>query len=144
MTMAFAYSRRGLEAKTWRLERWLEILPGALSWGVLLTVVILSIIAPLIAAALVIAFYLYWLLRVFYMTVFLCLSSARLAIERRTDWMERCRGVEDPPAYAARLRAHVPRGGLGVRLSHWLHRRDVDALFASGDRPPRWPRFITS
>ena len=89
------FSRHGLHGLDQALERAFEILPGAISWTILVGMVLLSFWKPRLAAVLVIAFDLYWLLRLCYMTVLLVLSYARLARERQTDWMARARALQD-------------------------------------------------
>lgn len=96
--MTFRYSRHGLLGRERQLQRLLEILPGALSWTLLLGMAALSWWAPVVAAAGVIAFECYWLLRLLYMTIFLGLASLRLSAERDTDWMARLRGLKERPA----------------------------------------------
>src|SRR5476649_2356410 len=97
--MKFHYSKEGLKPRAARLQRFLEILPGACSWGVLLGLVFLSIFFPFIAAILIVAFYLSWILRILYSTIFLVLSYLQLNIESRTDWMGRIQGIDDLSNY---------------------------------------------
>ena len=61
--MTFRFSRQGLAGMDRVAERALEILPGATSWTILLGVAVLAFRDPLLAAILIIAFELYWLLR---------------------------------------------------------------------------------
>lgn len=89
--MSFHFSREGLEGREKVLQRFLEAVPGAASWGVLLGMIGLSLWKPKAAAVGVIAFFLYWLLRLFYEMIFLVLSYSRLSAESKTDWMERLR-----------------------------------------------------
>jgi cellulose synthase/poly-beta-1,6-N-acetylglucosamine synthase-like glycosyltransferase len=87
--MSFRFTRRGLTGSERRWQRAFEILPGALSWSVLIGLTWLSIRAPRLAAVLIIAFDLYWLFRMAYTMLFLTLSYARLSAEQTTDWMAR-------------------------------------------------------
>ena len=50
--MKFHYSKENLKPRQAKLQRSLEILPGACSWGVLLGLIFLSIFFPFIAAIL--------------------------------------------------------------------------------------------
>lgn len=135
--MRFEFTRSRLTPAEQARERLFEALPGATSWTILIGMLVLGWWKPLIAAVLIIAFDLYWLLRLFYLTVFLVLSSWRLALERGTDWMARLQalevggGVEPSPPRNARQ-----------RLSWWLHRRRVRALQRLGAGIPSW-REIT-
>lgn len=91
--MNFIYSKQGLSGGEKRLQRLLEILPGAASWTTLLGMGILSFWKPILVAVLVIAYDLYWLLRLLYMTLFLVAAYLRLSRERQTDWMAKVRGL---------------------------------------------------
>ncbi|MBI4432469.1 MAG: glycosyltransferase family 2 protein [Candidatus Omnitrophica bacterium] len=87
--MRFNYSRIGLNSTEKIIQRFLETLPGALSWIVLGGFCVLAFNKPSLAALLLIAFDFYWLLRIFYATVFLVISYSQLRQERHTDWMAR-------------------------------------------------------
>ncbi len=67
--MKFAFTRENLSPKDQTLQRIFEILPGLTSWTLLLGMSFLSIFHPVTAAVLIIAFYLFWLLRLIYMTI---------------------------------------------------------------------------
>ncbi len=71
------------------LYRLLEILPATLSWGTLLGVVLLSLYASVLAAYLIIAFALYWLLKTVYLSVHLRHNWKRLLHNMKLDWAER-------------------------------------------------------
>ncbi|MBI3317804.1 MAG: glycosyltransferase family 2 protein [Candidatus Omnitrophica bacterium] len=129
--MNFNYSKYRLEKKEERLQRFLEVLPGAASWSILVGMLILSFLRPVIAAAGVIAFDFYWLLRLFYMTLFLLLSYLRLSLEKETDWMLRAQGLEDPSPSTLRRRASL-----------FFYRRQVRALQAQPQQPPSWKEIV--
>src|SRR5476651_183582 len=97
--MKFHYSKENLKPRQARLQRFLEIIPGACSWGVLLGLVFLSIFFPFTAAILIVAFYLSWIMRVLYSTFFLVLSYLQLSVENKTDWMRRIKGIDDLAVY---------------------------------------------
>ena len=86
--MKFVYSRYSIPEKEKNLERFLEIVPGFLSWSIIIGMAILSFASPVAAAVIMIAFILYWVLRLLYMNIFLTLSYLRLAIDKGTDWMK--------------------------------------------------------
>lgn len=71
------------ERRAWRL---LEFVPAALVWLTLLGAIALAIFAPIWAVYFIIAFDLYWFLRVAYFVIFLSISwrKHRAALER--DW----------------------------------------------------------
>jgi len=75
-----------LEGKNRRFYRFLEILPGAASWGTLIGVVLLSIYAPFIAAYFIIAFALYWVLKTAFLSYHLRYNWKRLRHHMQLDW----------------------------------------------------------
>ena len=89
--MIFRFSPHPATRRDRVLHRLFSLLPGAASWTILLGMIGLAVGKPRLAAALVIAFNLYWLLRLLFMTIFLVLSCLRLSLEQDTDWMERVR-----------------------------------------------------
>jgi len=68
------------------LYRALEILPGLLSWGTLLGVIVLSIFKPFYAAYFIIAFDLYWLFKTIYLSVHLRHNWKRVKHNMKLDW----------------------------------------------------------
>ncbi len=132
--MKFRFSRYQLPRQDRRLQRFLEILPGATSWSLLLGMIALSIGKPLAAAVIVIAFNLYWVFRLFYMTIFLVLSYIRLSIEQSTDWMERIGWLDtlvethQAPAYPATV-------SWKQRVSQWVCRREIGQLLKAKSLP---------
>lgn len=91
--MNFAFTRAGLSPRERALERFFEILPGAVSWSLLAGMTLLSFRRPLLAAVFIILFDLYWLLRLFYVTIFLVLSYLELERRKDTDWLGKIRGM---------------------------------------------------
>ncbi|MBI4387490.1 MAG: glycosyltransferase family 2 protein [Candidatus Omnitrophica bacterium] len=80
-------------AVVWR--RIFEITPGFLSWFLLLAVAFFALTDPIPAAVFVICFYLFWFFRLIYMTILLVASYVVLARERNTNWIERCRDLNN-------------------------------------------------
>jgi hypothetical protein len=134
--MKFVYSHHGLKGKDAFLQRVLQMLPALASWTLILGVVVLSIWMPLVASIVVIAFMLAWILRLFYLTIFLLLSYSRLSIEKDTDWLARIRGLDRIDEYLKEMKA-TPRGkDWPERISLQAHRRDLERLKKSGNMPP--------
>jgi cellulose synthase/poly-beta-1,6-N-acetylglucosamine synthase-like glycosyltransferase len=90
----FVYSKEGLSFDEHRLHRFFEIMPGALSWSILIGLVAITIFKPLAACVLSIAFLFFWLLRLLYVTVFLLLSFVRLKRRENADWMRKARRAD--------------------------------------------------
>lgn len=75
------------------LYRILEILPGFLSWSTLLVLLVLSYFQPVGVAYFVIAFDVYWLLRVAYLAIHLIVAYRILKKNMTVDWPARLRTV---------------------------------------------------
>jgi len=136
--MMFPYSRCNLDRRQLALQRFFEILPGATSWGILLGFILLSLWEPLVAAALIIAFDLYWILRLFYMNIFLALSYTRLSWERKTDWLKRIDGTRDIDRSLRRTQAAPSRNKLPEIISEAINRRELTELKDSGQTVPSY------
>lgn len=131
--MKFSYSKENLGFRERLLQRCFEILPGLTSWSILLGMIVLCFIKPLFAALFVIAFDLYWILRLFYVTIFLSLAYFRLASEESTDWMSRIRSVER--SCAGKQDSAAPPlhfWSLRRRISQWIFQREVRQFLRSG------------
>ncbi|MFA5092765.1 MAG: glycosyltransferase family 2 protein [Candidatus Omnitrophota bacterium] len=72
------------------LRRVMEIVPGGLSWGIILGLIILSIIHPVISALIIITFDFYWIIRTIYLTTLLIMAHQRLFRQKNKDWLQCC------------------------------------------------------
>ncbi|MGE5279238.1 MAG: glycosyltransferase family 2 protein [Deltaproteobacteria bacterium] len=129
--MDFAYGRRGLAGPDRFLERVLEAVPGLLSWSLILGMAALSAARPLLAALFVIAFLLYWLLRLLYMNIFLVISYVRLAVEKGSAWDQLLRDIDRGDAVSPQA---TP--GVRQRLVRLIRDRQLRDMKRSGERPP--------
>ncbi len=134
--MIFRFSRRTESSAEAAWQRALEIVPGALSWTIIIGMTVLSFARPLHAAIIVIAFDLYWLFRLFHMTLFLILSYLRLSIERETDWIARVRDLDKTLELNSCKRAPYPHRDWRGRFSNWLYCREIETLRRSNSPPP--------
>jgi len=86
-----------------KIKRFFEILPGSLSWGILLFFIVLAVIKPVLCAVLIIIFDFYWIIRTTYLTTLLVIAHHRLYKERNRDWLMDCKalpsGKECPGPY---------------------------------------------
>ena len=71
------------------LYRFFEIFPGALSWGTLILVIVLSWKKPLWVAIFIIFFVLYWLFRTIYFSFHLRAGYQRMRKYEKTDWLKK-------------------------------------------------------
>lgn len=74
--------------------RFLEILPGFLSWGTLIGIVLLSMFVPIVAAYFIIGFAFYWLLKTIYLSAHLRYSWRRMQFNLKEDWGKRLRNLK--------------------------------------------------
>ncbi len=69
--------------------RLLEILPGTMSWGTLILLIFLSWLKPLWVAIFIISFDLYWLLKIFYLSLHTRAAYRKMKKYEKIDWIER-------------------------------------------------------
>lgn len=84
-----------LQGKDRILYRFLEMVPGLLSWGTIIGTILLSIFAPVVAAIFIITFDLYWLLKTFYLTMHHFHNWKRLKFNLATDWQKKLDELEN-------------------------------------------------
>jgi len=71
------------------LYRFLELVPGILSWGTLIAVFLLSWLAPIVVAVFIIIFDLYWLLRISYLSFHQIASFRQMKKNLEINWLEK-------------------------------------------------------
>jgi len=81
----FEFNLAGLQ------HRFLEILPGLLSWTTLVGLAVLAFVVPFWIAIFIIAYDVYVLIRAVYMSVHLIFAYTRLRRMQHIDWLQRCR-----------------------------------------------------
>lgn len=78
-----------LEGRDKTIYRLLEIMPGFLSWGTLILVVLMSWLLPIWAAFFIITFDLYWLSKTIYLSVHLRANWKKMKHNMNVDWEAR-------------------------------------------------------
>ena len=76
--------------------RMLEVVPGAVTWVVLLLPVLLSLVQPVWVAYFIIAYDLYWMVKSFRLSVNLIRGYKALHAAQRVNWNERLEWVRKP------------------------------------------------
>ncbi len=76
------------------LYRALEILPAFLAWATLIILSFFSWLKPVWVAYFIIAFDIYWLLLVFYLSLHLIAAYRKLSQNINIGWMEKCRRIK--------------------------------------------------
>ncbi|MEK7089706.1 MAG: glycosyltransferase family 2 protein [Patescibacteria group bacterium] len=71
------------------MTRMFEIIPGALSWTILLTLLLLSWKLPLFVSVFIILFDLYWFLKTLYLFFHLRFSFSRMWANMKIDWQKK-------------------------------------------------------
>lgn len=74
-----------------KLYRLLEMLPGILTWGTFILVILLSWLVPVWVAFFMMAFVVYWLSRTVYFTFHLWTGYRQMRINEKKDWMQELR-----------------------------------------------------
>jgi hypothetical protein len=72
-----------------RLFRFLEILPGAISWGTLILMIFLSWKKPILVAFFIIAFDIYWLLKTIFIAFHQQFSYRKMKENMKINWLEK-------------------------------------------------------
>lgn len=96
------------------LQRAFEIVPGLLLWSTFLGLFIFSFFHPVAVAIFIIAYDLYWLIRVTYFSIFMLLAYRRVRMEWGTDWRRRCEKASgEIPAYRREIEEEMARAESG-------------------------------
>lgn len=101
------------------LGRLLEMVPGTISWAVLILPLWLSFSYPWLVAYFVLSFNFYWLCRALWFSGAVIIAFRRVRQVSRVDWNARLTGLADPAARMGELRAWLeavdrPREALGA------------------------------
>ncbi len=134
--MFYKYTRYNLTKKQRRWERFFEIIPGGLSWSIIIGMTVLSFVKPLLATVIIIAFVLYWLMRLIYMNTLLLAAYTRFKVEKDTDWMKR---IEQVDILSASRQQPCPDAGVKSRygkISRSIYKSQLQHLLQSGSMPP--------
>ncbi len=127
--------------------RILETIPGFLVWATFAGVIILSFVKPLWAIYFIIAFDIYWLLRIAYMLIYLLTSWYRYRRDLKIDWHDKLQSLnkdwrgyhhlvflptyKEPLAIVERPFAALPIPNLSPSnsLSYWRGKNAIAKIF---------------
>ena len=76
--------------KSKKIKRILEIIPGSISWVIILSLVLLAIFRPVACVIIVVIFDFYWIIRTVYLTTLLVMAYQKLTTQRKKDWLKAC------------------------------------------------------
>lgn len=85
---------RDLTGKDRVIYRLLEILPGFLSWGTLIGVVVFSFLKPVWVAVFIITFDVYWLMKTVYLSIHHYYNWRRLKHNIKVDWQKKLENLK--------------------------------------------------
>src|SRR3989338_5817138 len=126
--MEFEFSHQGLTGAQRFLQRFFEILPGVLSWAVILGAVALGLVKPLAASLFILAFDFYLILHFTYMIIFLLFIRSRISLEAKTDWLYRAKGLNRIYDYWRELNEAETNPQAKQDLSRAIHRNELRIL----------------
>ncbi len=146
------------------LERGLEMVPGVISWAVLIAPIWLSFSYPWLVAYFVLSFDFYWLCRALWFSTAVIVAYRRIRDVLAVDWLERCRSLADRTARRrqlalrlAQLGNRAPGGAVGItpsagvaawRATSEERRRirkelvDLDAVEQLDEQVPGWDEYV--
>jgi hypothetical protein len=79
--------------KQQRFKRLFEIIPAAISWGIIILILLLSIWHPVASAVIILTFDFYWIIRTIYLTTLLIMAHRKLSLQKNRDWLADCQGL---------------------------------------------------
>lgn len=80
--------------KSKKIKRLLEIIPGSVSWFIILFLALLAFIRPVACAIFVVVFDFYWIIRTVYLTTLLVMAHHKLTAQRDKDWIKECQRLK--------------------------------------------------
>ncbi len=86
------------DAKEKRIFRLFEMLPGAIAWGTLISVVMLSWLEPSLVSIFIIFFVFYWLFRTIYFSFLLRAGYKKMKEQKKVDWIKKIEKIQTIPA----------------------------------------------
>ncbi|MBI4652720.1 glycosyltransferase family 2 protein [Candidatus Kuenenbacteria bacterium] len=75
--------------------RFLEVIPGALTWLIFFLAIVISFIRPIWVIYFIIIFDLYWLFRILYFLVYVFISWQHFQKDIKIDWLEKVKTIPD-------------------------------------------------
>ena len=112
--------------KRTRLYRFLDMLPAIISYGAIITLVVLSLVNPLLAAIYLLLIILTMLVKVVGITTHMVVGRLRMDQASRVDWRSRLEDLEDPHAAYSRL-----YGSTSTHIGHEQHLENLRLMSAS-------------
>ena len=112
--------------------RFLEMLPGMLSYGVIILLILLSIFNPLLASVYLLVLISMALIKIFGISYHMLVGRTNMEKACRVDWSRRLHDLEDPAAAHARLLSTKSE-----KFEHTIHLRNLQSII---DEPSDYPK----
>jgi hypothetical protein len=140
------------------LQRLLEMVPGFVSWAIIVGPIWLSFNYPWLVAYFVLSFDFYWLCRALWFAGAVILAYRRIRSVLREDWRVRLAALDDPTGRREMLLRRLsslsrrPRGAMGLvaapgdgfgveRAAIERELAELDALDRLPEPPPAWQEY---
>ncbi|HSM38275.1 MAG TPA: glycosyltransferase family 2 protein [Candidatus Limnocylindrales bacterium] len=140
------------------LQRALEMVPGIVSWAIIIGPIWLSFSYPWLVAYFVLTFDFYWLCRAIWFAAAVIVAYRRITRVLAVDWTTRLRGLDDPHRRRESLlrglaseRSEGAFSGLGIvagggnqafnAAALRAELADLDALVDQDEPPPDWRSY---
>lgn len=75
-------------------KRIFEILPGMISWVIIIGIIVLFFLKPMLTAIFLILYLVFWVCRLLYMSALMVLAHHRIISKKDIDWLALCRDVK--------------------------------------------------
>ena len=109
-------------------QRFMEIVPGTLTWFTLIGMFVFSFLFPVYVAIFIIVFDIYWIYRTIFIAYYSVEGYNRLRQGKKIDWWERCQNISDPDKYVEMLSGKIyqlEESLQGCEICSWKERRIV-------------------
>jgi hypothetical protein len=110
-----------------RLQRFFEIIPGALTWFTILGMFVFSFWLPLWVAVFIIAFDIYWLFRTVYISIYSIVAFRKMKCHQEISWMEACEKIAEPQKYYEEVVEEYRNKKKDFRKQHWFSKQRKSA-----------------
>jgi hypothetical protein len=115
------------------LGRLLEMVPGTISWAIIILPLWLSFSYPWLVAYFVLSFDFYWLCRALWFSGAVIVAYGRIRDVLAVDWIDRLNGLSDPVSREAEIEARLRTAGRAGRRERRRLRRELAELRAFRD-----------
>jgi len=79
-----------------KIKRFLEIVPGAMTWCIIISLVVLAVFRPVVCAVMIIVFDFYWIIRTTYLTTLLVMAHRKLLRQKNKNWVKATERLSPP------------------------------------------------